>query len=149
MTSTSGTQAQEVASPAPVAHMQKIDIGPDDVVVVTYPSCLSVEQRQRSHANMTKYFPDNKVVIFEGGAQMGVVSPQSPIIPKASNQGLMQALDAGMILTAEPDPRLDVIIALLKRMVRLTESSGHHIDNGIGGGVVRRVNAQVPHGGVG
>lgn len=54
---------------------RRLSLGPDDVVVVQCGTTTPTEAMVRIKALAESVFPDNKVIVLGGGAQLEVVTP--------------------------------------------------------------------------
>lgn len=50
-------------------------VRPDDTIVVSFPDRLSENQFQRASEDLKATFPDNRILILEGGADITVIRP--------------------------------------------------------------------------
>lgn len=62
-----------------VGDMTKITVGPNDVLVVTLPKTLSTIAAEYIKEHIQSVFgPEQRVLILDSGAQIGVVSAELP-----------------------------------------------------------------------
>lgn len=56
-------------------RIQVVDLRPGDTIIVSFDGFLSKTQREDLRASCEKRFPENKVVVCEGGMQITVARP--------------------------------------------------------------------------
>ena len=56
-------------------QFQRVTVGPDDIMIVSFPKALSGYERHRVCDRMESIFQGRRVLILESGIQVGVLSP--------------------------------------------------------------------------
>jgi hypothetical protein len=56
-----------------VEHLAVLELNPGDVLVITYPDALSVEQAKRLSEQAKAALPGHETIVLTGGAEMGAV----------------------------------------------------------------------------
>ena len=69
-----------------VGEMQRVAFGPGDTLVICFPGRLTIPAREQIRDHIRAEFQDNKVLVFEGGAKIGVLSPTTEVFNKISVQ---------------------------------------------------------------
>ena len=57
-------------------EFQRVTVGPNDVIVITFPQTLSQAAIVSTKAQSRGLFPDNKILIIDNGGKIGVMAPE-------------------------------------------------------------------------
>lgn len=61
-----------------IEDLKKVSLKPGEIVVLTYPKLLRSEQREFIANSFAKAFPDNKILVLDGGMSMEVYNGNHP-----------------------------------------------------------------------
>lgn len=59
----------------PVEHLQVLRLEPGDVVVMSWPEPLTLDDADRMHQMLKSAFPRNRSLIIDSDGQIGVIRP--------------------------------------------------------------------------
>jgi pyruvate kinase len=88
-----------------IEHMQSVALQPGDVIVLSMPHKISAQDEERVERMATNVFPGHKVIVMDGGMQMGVASKVDRL--GAIEQKLDQLL-ASLAADEEEEPRFSL-----------------------------------------
>jgi hypothetical protein len=57
----------------PVKTIERVSLGPDDVLVITHKDSISPDQAQFIRSRVEDVFPDHKVLVLSGGLKLHVI----------------------------------------------------------------------------
>lgn len=64
-----------------VAEVERLRLRPGDTLVVKVPYWMNVDEYAQLSENMTKAFPDTKIVVLERGADLAVLRAEETPTP--------------------------------------------------------------------
>jgi len=69
-----------------IERLQAVSVAPDDVIVLTLAGIASERTIEKLREGITERFPDNRVMILQGGLTLSVMKPEA--VKRATEGGV-------------------------------------------------------------